>query len=477
MLSNISCSSSITINDLEVMYPGMSHPALQIENLTISSGQCVVVCGPSGSGKSSFLKLLNGLVPEFYPAQIKGEVKLGQTPIEQLGIEDLSYQVASVFQNPSTQFFHSQVLQELVFPCENQGLSTSEMKERLDWVNRLFKLESFYTQKISHLSGGQQQRLALAVAAMQSTNILVLDEPTANLDKEGIAMVQEALQELKQQGKTIIIAEHRLSYLQTVADRYLYFRDGQLELDMDSETFLEQSDEERRSRGLRCIDPSSLLKNRTHRSSQSMTDEEGLSIHHLSVQVEKKQLCYISHLTIPLGQVVGLIGANGSGKTSLAHYLAGLFEDKTASIIFNGERLSALERLKKTAFVMQDVRFQLFTETVRRELLLGNGELVDDRLLVRFGLRDLLERHPVSLSGGEQQRLVLLANLLADKEIFIFDEPTSGLDLQQMQEVAQALLDLKYKQKLVLLISHDDELLDLVCDKIVEIKNEINDLL
>lgn len=168
---------------------------------------------------------------------------------------------------------------------------------------------------------------------------------------------------------------------------------------------------------------------------------------------------------------ISLVGANGSGKTSLARYLVGLAEDKKSRISWQGQTLSSRQRLEKTAFVMQDVRLQLFAESVERELTLGRkNRAVDEHLVARFGLSDLLERHPVSLSGGEQQRVMIVASLLADKEIFIFDEPTSGLDLRRMQQVASALVDLKMKNKLVLLISHDEELLNLVCDKIVDIK-------
>ncbi|WP_155962225.1 ABC transporter ATP-binding protein [Streptococcus ruminantium] len=472
MLSRFSYSCpALTVRNLELTYPGSCKSALSISELTIPKGECVVLCGRSGSGKSSFLKVLNGLVPEYSPATLSGQITLNQTPLGQLGVEELSYHVASVFQNPSTQFFHSHVLQELVFPCENQGMARADIEKRLAWVNRLFQLESFYTRKISSLSGGQQQRLALAVAAMQGADLLVLDEPTANLDKAGIAMVQEALQALKEQGKTIMIAEHRLSYLNQLADRYLYFHDGCLALDMRGEEFLSQSDEERQKRGLRRLMPTTFRWETPIQSSQSRSVGTGLSIQQLSVRQGQKELFYIEQLEMTAGQIVGLIGPNGSGKTSLARYLVGLLEEKSSTIKWQGQALTAHQRLEKTSLVMQDVRLQLFAESVDRELMLGKKvRSIDENLVTRFGLVDLLDRHPVSLSGGEQQRVMLVASLLADKDIFIFDEPTSGLDLKQMEQVAQALLDLKKENKLVLLISHDEELLELVCDKIVDIK-------
>ncbi|HEM2752054.1 TPA: ABC transporter ATP-binding protein [Streptococcus suis] len=462
---------AVTVKDLELTYPGADKPALSISDLTIPVGQCVVLCGQSGSGKSSFLKVLNGLVPEYYPAQLTGEVYLGEQDLRGTSLEELSRQVASVFQHPSTQFFHSQVLQELVFPCENQGLSREEITQRLDWVNDLFGLEPLYERRIFSLSGGQQQVLALAVATMQGSDVLVLDEPTAHLDQQGISRVQHILQTLKRQGKTIIIAEHRLSYLSQLADRYLYFQDGQVVTDYLADEFLSRTEECRQDMGLRCYDSAPYGRAIAERASQFVSDEQGLLVENLSVSQSGNLLYQIEKLCLASGQVVGLVGANGSGKTSFARYLVGLVEDKKSRISWQGQTLSSRQRLEKTAFVMQDVRLQLFAESVERELTLGRkNRAVDEHLVARFGLSDLLERHPVSLSGGEQQRVMIVASLLADKEIFIFDEPTSGLDLRRMQQVASALVDLKMKNKLVLLISHDEELLNLVCDKIVDIK-------
>lgn len=462
---------AVTVKGLELTYSGSDKPSLAISDLTIPTGQCVVLCGQSGSGKSSFLKVLNGLVPEYYPAQLSGQVYLGDKELRGMSLEDLSHHVASVFQHPSTQFFQNQVLQELVFPCENQGLSKEEIAQRLVWVNNLFDLEPLYERRISSLSGGQQQVLALAVATMQGTDLLVLDEPTANLDQQGVVRVQEVLQLLKKQGKTIIIAEHRLSYLSHLADRYLYFQEGQLVTDYPASDFLHRTEECRQDMGLRCYDAAPYGRAIAERVSQFTDDEQGLLVENLSVSQSGSLLYQVEKLCLAPGQVIGLVGPNGSGKTSLANYLVGLLEDKKASIAWYGKKLTARQRLEKTALVMQDVRLQLFAETVRRELTLGQKDKqLDEELISRFRLEDLLDRHPVSLSGGEQQRVMMVASLLADKDIFIFDEPTSGLDLRQMKEVARALLDLKEKNKLVLLISHDEELLDLVCDKIIDMK-------
>ncbi|HEM4065238.1 TPA: ATP-binding cassette domain-containing protein, partial [Streptococcus suis] len=247
--------------------------------------------------------------------------------------------------------------------------------------------------------------------------------------------------------------------------------DGQVVTDYLADEFLSRTEECRQDMGLRCYDSEPYGRAIAELADQFVNDKEGLLVENLSISQKENTLYEIEKLCLAPGQVVGLVGANGSGKTSLARYLVGLAEDKKSRISWQGQTLSSRKRLEKTAFVMQDVRLQLFAESVERELTLGRkNRAVDEHLVARFGLSDLLERHPVSLSGGEQQRVMIVASLLADKEIFIFDEPTSGLDLRRMQQVASALVDLKMKNKLILLISHDEELLNLVCDKIVDIK-------
>ena len=300
---------------------------------------------------------------------------------------------------------------------------------------------------------------------------MLLDEPTANLDQFGVQKVKEILQRLKKEGKTLLIAEHLLAYLTDLADRYLYFQEGQLVADYPASDFLHRTEDCRQDMGLRCYDSEPYRRAIAKQASQFVSDEEGLSVTNLSVCRGSNLLYQIDQLCLSPSQVVGLVGPNGSGKTSLARYLVGLEEDKKSQVAWHGQSLSARQRLEKTSFVMQDVHLQLFSETVSRELTLGQKEKkIDEELLYRFRLQDLLERHPVSLSGGEQQRLMIVASLLADKDILVFDEPSSGLDLAQMKELARVLDLLKKENKLVLLISHDEELLATVCDTIIDMQ-------
>lgn len=468
--SSMENASCIQIRDLTFCYAKSDRPACQIGKLEIAKGECLVLCGASGSGKSTVLQLLNGLIPDYTTGCLKGQAILKDYRLGQASVEDLSTVVASVFQNPATQFFHQRVIEELVFPCENQGLPHQEIERRLSEIVDLFDIEALLDKELQALSGGQKQLVALATAAMQGTDILVLDEPTANLDQLGVERVAAVLGRLKAMGKTLIVAEHRLAYLSQLADRYLYFQDGALLKGELAADFLQQSEEERQQRGLRCLHREPYQEQLSSLITKEQVGEAGLEISQLTVCQGGQVLYRIPQLYLASGQVIGLVGANGSGKSTLAAYLAGLKEDSQSQISWQGQILSARQRLEKTALVMQDVRLQLFSETVKKELVLGRKKSVWDPALVSaFRLEDLLDRHPVSLSGGEQQRVMIVASLLAEKEIVIFDEPSSGLDLEQMEQLAKALWQVKQRGRLVLLISHDEELLARVCDTIIDI--------
>lgn len=472
MVSQFSHSEiQVEAKELQLRYAHSDQLACQVEDLRLEKGKCLVLCGPSGSGKSSLLHLINGLIPEYYQGEIKGELKIGGLSYQEASVESLASHVASVFQNPATQFFHQKVLQELVFPCENQGLTSPEIAQRLAEVTECFGLESLLDKDMESLSGGQQQVVAIATAAMQGTDIMVFDEPTANLDAAGVERVRELLLVLKEQGKTLIIAEHRLAYLSEIGDVYAYFHEGKLVEQRPAHDFLAYSEKKRADLGLRTSDLAPY-RARVREMVQSFTsDQAGLEVGDFRVYNNGDYLYQLEHLVLAPGQVVGLIGANGSGKTSFARSLLGLEGDKAGSLRWQGQVLHARKRFSKMAYVIQDVRVQLLTERVEKELSLGvAAHQLDEEIVQAFRLSQLLDRHPMSLSVGEQQRLIIAASLLADRDMIIFDEPSSGLDREQMAQLATQLQLLKSKNKLVFLISHDDELLASVCDKVMDIE-------
>ncbi|MCP1638444.1 energy-coupling factor transport system ATP-binding protein [Streptococcus gallinaceus] len=466
----------ITADALTFTYHPTNQLACQIDSLKIFPGECILVVGPSGSGKSTFLKLLNGLAPEYFGGSLSGKLTIAGLEVGQESTDILAQQVASVFQHPSSQFFHTIVEHELVLPCEQKEMPRPEIAKKLQEVCQNFELENLLKRSIHTLSGGEQKRLALACASMQDTPILVLDEPTANLDAAGAATIQTQIQQLKSAGKTILVAEHRLNNWIDLADRILYFSERRLEKIFTRDNIQKMSPDQRKNLALRSLDLTEAKQHIQHKIHQSskLESKNGLFIEKLPVRTKGQASGLLTELAVPAGTVIGLVGANGSGKSSLAQQLVGLRAVRNESILWNDTPQSAPERLQHMSLLLQDVRLQLFAPTVEQELRLGSTSL-DQLESIRQALKldHLMNRHPASLSGGEQQRLLLATSLLSGKDFLILDEPSSGLDYLQMLEVAQLLQQAKQHGQTILLISHDSELLDLVCDSIIDLEQAL----
>lgn len=462
----------INTERISFTYHGESKASCIVDQCRLKPGSVYVLCGKSGSGKSSFIKIINGLIPEYFTGTLEGNLNVFNHKIGNESVEELSKDVASVFQNPSGQFFYEVVKHELVFPCENKGMSINYIEKKLKKLLSEFHIDELLDRKINSLSGGQKQLVAIATAIMQTTPLIVLDEPTANLDHVGCELVRQKINYLKSKGISVIIAEHRLNYLIDIADEFLYFDNGALKHYFSKEELLSLSCKKREKLGLRNLRilPISSEKNNLL-TSQYFFEGDDYNITNLKIKAGSKRLQTYQKLSFKRGQITAIVGKNGVGKSCLANYLSGLSEDKSAEFILDGKMLSQKKRLQKTAFVMQEVQLQLVTDSVINEVNLGHKPQPNtDDVLEELGLFSLKEKHPMTLSGGEQQRLMIAASLLSNKEIFIFDEPSCGLDFLQMKAVACLLLKLKKQGKIVILISHDDELLSLVSDRIYQIK-------
>ena len=209
-------------------YQSAPSPALQDVTLTVQPGECVVLCGRSGCGKTTFTHLLNGLSPEFYPGTLTGRCTAAGLAAGEAAIEAYVPQVGSVFQNPKTQYFNVDTTAELAFPCENAGMEPQAIRRRVDEVVEQFQLGPLMDRSVFKLSGGEKQRVAFAAACMLGPRLLVLDEPTSNLDAAAIAQLHDMIAVMKRQGVTVVLAEHRLAWITDLADRYFFFAAGRL---------------------------------------------------------------------------------------------------------------------------------------------------------------------------------------------------------------------------------------------------------
>lgn len=437
-------------------------------NLSVSTGECLVLCGPSGCGKSTLIRVLSGLAPELYPATIEGDGKVGTLFLPTDHFTQYVQQLGVVFQNPKTQFFTNDVYSELAFSMENQGVERQTMIETIDYASQEFGLTSLLNKSMFHLSGGEKQRVAFASASILKQPLLLLDEPSSNLDEAAIHQIKEYLYMVKQQGVTIVIAEHRLHYLMDVADRFVLMTEGTIKKTLTRADMLALTSEQLHDLDLRETrnTPLSLCSDPVNVPVMTTIDLERVTYQ------ERKgtRKINIDHLTIDNQGITGIIGPNGSGKTTLSHVLTGLIKKRKGIITINGKKMTPRQLVECSFLVMQDVNLQLFFETVEKELITYAKRLdLLDSVIHQLNLESLLWRHPKTLSGGEKQRVAIGSAILSGKEMIIFDEPTSGLDLKHMEEVSHLLKWLNELGVLVIVITHDKEFIKKTCHKVINL--------
>ena len=470
-LKNISFSYSDSLDDA----------ILKNLNLEIRSGECVVLAGESGCGKTTISKLINGLIPHYHSGTMDGDVLLGGKNTSDMTLAEISRVVGSVFQNPRSQFFNIDTDCELAFGCENLGMDSEEIKQRVANVVQEFHLEHLLGRSIFNLSGGEKQKIACASVSATGPEIFVLDEPSANLDLKTIADLKEIVARWKKAGKTVIVVEHRLYYLRDIADRICYVKDGQIAHEWTPAELEAKGAAYASSLGLRCMNLGMLNgregvilseacdvivshtcseRQRGRLAKQSiMFDNLTFSYHH------KHPILDIDRLELPCGQITALIGHNGAGKSTLAQVLCGLqgsWHQKRAA------------RKHGTYLIMQDVNHQLFTESVLDEVLLGmkpQDENLALEILEGLNLKQYAENHPMALSGGQKQRVAIGSGISSGCDVVVFDEPTSGLDYRQMLAVSATLKKLAASGKTLLVITHDPEFILNSCQSVIRMEH------
>ena len=440
-------------------------------DLTINEGEVVLLCGESGCGKTTLTRLINGLIPNYYDGTMTGEVLVGGKDVSKLPLYETAEMVGSVFQNPRTQFFNVDTTSELAFGAENQGLSVADIRARIVRTTAQLKIEALMGRSIFQLSGGEKQKIACASVSVCDPSVIVLDEPTSNLDMTAIEDLRQMIKRWKREGKTVIVAEHRLYFLRDLADRVIYLKKGRVERDVSMTDMCAASNAERKEMGLRVLSLEQLEAKAT--SLQESTETLELNGFSFCYRQACSVALLIEHARIPKGGIIAVVGQNGAGKTTFARCLCGLEKKARGNLVASGCSMDCKKRLKNCFMVMQDVNHQLFTESVLDEVLLSMPEANADkacRILEELDLLTLKEAHPMSLSGGQKQRVVIASAIASEREIMIFDEPTSGLDFNHMQEVAQNLRQLAEHGKTLLVITHDPELILSCCTHVIRIE-------
>ncbi len=507
----------ISYDHFGYQYPDAAGPVLHDLSLTLPEGAFVLVVGPSGAGKSTFLRTLNGLAPHFYGGALSGQVQVaGRDPVA-LGPQGMAHAVGMVFQDPETQFVADQVEDELVFGMENQALPPALMRKRVEEVLDQLTIAHLRGRRINTLSGGEKQRVAIASVLTMNPDVLVLDEPTSQLDPQSAEEVLVAIRRLNEDlGLTVILAEHRLERVVQFVDRVLYLPGpgGQALLDdpravmaaveinpplaslgkakgwqplpltvKQARRFLPRGRSAQAMERSAAAESATLAADGARRAAQPAAAAPALAT------VDAVSFDYRGHpalrdvsFTLQPGEVVALMGRNGSGKSTLLKLLAGLHKPGRGSVRLAqagqeslDTRSAPLEEIVRlVGYVPQNPGALLFKETVLEELAftrqghkLSPDPATDRALLARLGLAGQAERYPRDLSSGQRQRVALAAILVAQPALLLLDEPTRGLDYAQKEALSAILLEQRRLGRAVLLATHDVELAARCADRVV----------
>ena len=465
----------IEFQNVSFSYPDSANGGLKHIDLTIPDGQCVLLCGRSGCGKTTLTRLINGLIPQFFVGELSGQILLDGENLAELPMYRIAEKVGSVFQNPRTQFFNVDTDSEIAFGMENEAVLQEQMMRRVAETAKALHIENLLGRNIFALSGGEKQKIAFASVYAMSPQVYLLDEPSSNLDMTAIGELREHLRLIKSQGKTVIVAEHRLYYLTDVADRIIYLENGRIAGDFTLKQFAALSAEKRQSMGLRAID----LQEEKPLFAAVSKQPPVLELQNVALAYKKQAVLSNISLQAAPGDIIAVVGHNGAGKTTFSRALCGLHKETTGAYLWNGKTQKMKERMKRSYMVMQDVNYQLFAESVEEECTFGIKQpdtALAEQTLEELGLAPFRERHPNTLSGGQKQRLAAAASMVCGKELLVFDEPTSGLDYDSMVRLSSLIRRLSDMGKVIFIVTHDYEFVCRTCTRVLHLDGgEIRD--
>lgn len=495
----------IEINNVIFTYAEGKKPALNNVSLSINDSEFILIAGPSGCGKSTLCRCINGLVPSFYGGKISGSVTVQNIDATRTPTKEMAKTVGMVFQDPENQLVATDVEREIAFGLENLGLSKTLMAKRIEEVLDTVGIDHLRHRQIATLSGGEKQKTAIASVLVLHPEIIVLDEPTSELDPKGAEEVIQLVKRLNEEfGLTVLLVEHRIDRVLQSADRLIVMNNSMISYDGNPRDWIHHVGETLPDIGVppitrlsvalkkKNIDTkipltikegrrnfSLVFKSKEFRKTDFSSDKKNKNSNDSIVTVKNLWYKYPNgpttlkdiNLSISKGEFVSLIGRNASGKTTLAKMLNGLLKPTKGSVKINdiNTTKTSVETLSKyVGYVFQDPNVHLFADTVEEEItfMMRNlgfaSESIEDsleKMLKQFDLEYCRHMYPRSLSTGEKQRVALSSVLAAKPQLLILDEPTRGLDYELKKTLMHHISNYKTEGGTILLISHDIELI------------------
>lgn len=487
----------IKISNLSFQYPNAAELALDNVNLEIQPGTLTLVTGESGSGKSTLLRCINGLVPHFSGGIIKGKIRVfGADPIKD-GPESMAAKVGFVFQEPEAQFVFDIVEDEIAFTLENMGTPREEMHILINEVIDQMRLSDIRKKSIHNISGGEKQKVAIASALVSRPQVLILDEPTSQLDPTTAEEVLNLLVSLKSElGLTVIISEHRL-------ERLLAYTDLIANLSADHQ--LKYDHPQNILPTMRQIPPVIMVGKQLNLSPLPLSpadfpdliykkqtpdetftaedkhtnDQPVLELKHISTNINKQTILSDVSLQLYRGEILTLMGKNGAGKTTLLRSILGLIPSEGERRLFGRDihEINLAEVIEHIAYLPQNPNDLLFAESVLEELKITltnhnlrkeNNDLI--KFLDKFGLQGKQDQYPRDLSVGERQRTALAAITVHEPRILLLDEPTRGLDYTAKKALSDILLGWRNDGNAIILATHDVEFAARIANRVAILK-------
>lgn len=505
---------AIAFENVSWRYEGNKEDTLRDINLEIRAGETIVITGSSGAGKTTLCRCINGLIPHFYEGTLRGDVLVWGQNSKTSTTVDLARRVGMCFDNPSNQLFCATVLEEIAFGPQNLCKTRDEVMQRVSDAMTFCRLEKYRDKSPHELSGGEKQAVAIAALIAMQPEVMVLDEPTSNIDAVGTSLVFERMRQLlKEQKKTTIIVEHKLQYALPLADRLVVISDGTIVADDKPRKVLSDAE---------LIDKLQIqvphVTSMAHRVSGSLgeenvpiTLEEGVALLSRLIKANKVRVKPARPASPPKsskrpiiscrdvwfeypdgtdavkgvsfdileGEFVGLVGRNGSGKTTLAKLFNGLYRPTKGKILVDEidvATASVKELVSRVGYSFQNPDDQIFSKTVRDELAFGpkNLKLSQDEIARRVEsaaseveITPYLNTNPFNLSQGLRQRVAVASVLTMNPKVLIVDEPTTGQDFARSKIVMNLAKKLCDRGRTIIIISHNMDLVAEYCERLV----------